>query len=571
MSVASVAARIARRICDVEDVGYSQPDRRTWYSVADWEGHVKSPQNADCSSLVCGAINYGLHDALSVPWGHKALLEIDDFWTGNMRGGLEARGFQEVPWEDANLYPDGGFQTGDVVLSVASEGGKKHVVIITDAANDLLSEAWIAEDGSDDGVLGDQTGVETRTVPYSTHPYTSSGAWTSCHRFNSDQFLAQWPEFAKTTSTPKPTPAPAPAPSTPAHAHGIDVSSHQEGINIAGLWADFVIVKCTEGDGYTNPCMGAQAQATLSSDKRLGLYHFARPGDVSDQVRYFLTAAKPYLGRATLWLDWEDDAPAQGPGWALAWLDAVAAATGTTPGIYMNGSTVNDYDWAGVAARYPLWYADPTNYNTTYIGYIDPTVPSLRFWGQPLVHQYSQRGRLAGYGGALDFNRLRDRSVWDRMVGGGQVNAPAPAASAAQASPYTGKWNRSDGQGELVCNGVFGPATIGRLQQVMGTPVDGALDDDGSPAIERLQVFLNSAVPADTQVALNDAPALDVDGVLGPDTWRTLQYLIIAWHKEYLPDGWDYANWVDGEAGPATIGALQRALNNSRSGSGRLW
>ena len=116
MSVALVAARIARRICDVEDVGYSQPDRRTWYSVADWEGHVKSPQNADCSSLVCGAINYGLHDALGVPWGHKALLEIDDFWTGNMRGGLEARGFQEVPWEDANLYPDGGFQTGDVVL-----------------------------------------------------------------------------------------------------------------------------------------------------------------------------------------------------------------------------------------------------------------------------------------------------------------------------------------------------------------------------------------------------------------------------------------------------------------------
>ena len=186
-----------------------------------------------------------------------------------------------------------------------------------------------------------------------------------------------------------------------------------------------------------------------------------------------------------------------------------------------------------------------------------------------MVHQYSQRGRLAGYGGALDFNRLRDRTTWDRMVGGGHVNAPS--ASAAQASPYTGKWNRSDGQGELVCNGVFGPATIGRLQQVMGTPVDGALDDDGSPAIERLQAFLNSAVPADTQVALNDAPALDVDGVLGPDTWRTLQYLIIAWHKEYLPDGWDYADWVDGEAGPATIGALQRALNNSRSGSGRLW
>ena len=45
----------------------------------------------------------------------------------------------------------------------------------------------------------------------------------------------------------------------------------------------------------------------------------------------------------------------------------------------------------------------------------------------------------------------------------------------------------------------------------------------------------------------------------------------MAWHKEYLPDGWDFADWVDGEAGTATIGALQRALNNSKAGSGRLW
>ena len=245
--------------------------------------------------------------------------------------------------------------------------------------------------------------------------------------------------------------------------------------------------------------------------------------------------------------------------------------TGSTPGIYMNGSALNGYDWSAVAASYPLWYAGGPDYSDYGQAYSDPAVPNVSYWGQPLIHQYTEDGRLPGYSGTLDLNRLRDRSAWDRIIGGGQANASAPATPAAQASPYTGKWNKSDGQGELVCNGVFGPATIGRLQQVMGTPVDGALDEDGSPAIERLQAFLNSAVPADTQVALNDAPALDVDGVLGPDTWRTLQYLIIAWHREYLPDGWEYSDWVDGEAGPATIGALQRALNNSRYGSGRLW
>lgn len=152
--------------------------------------------------------------------------------------------------------------------------------------------------------------------------------------------------------------------------------------------------------------------------------------------------------------------------------------------------------------------------------------------------------------------------------GFGAVSSPAPVVDV---NPYTGKWNKSDGQGELRCTGVFGMATIGRLQQVMGTTIDGVLDEDGSPAVERFQAFLNSAVPADTQIALNGTPALETDGILGPNTWRTFQYLVIAWHKEYLPAGWDFADWVDGEAGTATIGALQRALNNSKSGTGKLW
>ena len=152
--------------------------------------------------------------------------------------------------------------------------------------------------------------------------------------------------------------------------------------------------------------------------------------------------------------------------------------------------------------------------------------------------------------------------------GFGAAQSPAPVKDE---NPYTGKWNASDGQGELRCTGVFGMATIGRLQQVMGTTIDGVLDEDGSPAIERFQAFLNSAVHADTQIALNGAPALETDGILGPNTWRTFQYLVIAWHPGYLPEGWGFADWVDGEAGTATIGALQRALNNSTSGTGKLW
>ena len=573
MSVGAVTARIARRICDQEPVGYSQPDRRTWYANADWEGHVKSPQNADCSSLAAGAVCYGLHDTYGVPWGHPALPEINDHWTGNLRQGLEARGFEEANWPDENLTPDGGFQVGDIVLSAANEGGVGHVIVIVENGYDPLeSEAWVAEDNSIDGYLGDQTGQETRTARYSTHPHTQAGRWTSCHRFSESKFFQQWPQFAKGRATTA-TPAPArPASSAPAHAHGIDISSHQGGLNIAAIWADFVIVKVTEGTGYENPFWRQQAEATLAAGKRLGLYHFANDEDAGEQARFFLDRAKGYAGRATFWLDWEADALNLAPSDALVILNQMAAETRSTPGIYLNGAGLGSGNWSAVATRFPLWYAGGPNYASYGQAYSDPPTPTVPYWGgNVLIHQYTEDGYLPGYNSHLDLDRLRDRSAWDAMKGGGQVAASAPAASAPSVSPYTGKMNRSDGQAELVCNGNFGMATIGRLQQVMGTTIDGVLDEDGSPAIERLQRFLNSVVPADTQTALNDSPRLDEDGVLGPDTWRTLQYLIIAWHKEYLPAGWGYEDWVDGEPGPATIGALQRALNNSRTNSGRLW
>jgi hypothetical protein len=245
MTVGSVTAEIARRICDEQNVGYSQgEDRRTWYAAADAHGRVSSPQSADCSSLAAGAVSYGLHHTYGVPWGHKALLEINDFWTGNLRAGLEARGFEEVNWSDEAMTPDGGFRVGDIVLSAANEGGVGHVVVIVEDGYDPLeSEAWIAETGDIYGAPGDQTGQETRTARYSEHPYTQRGAWTSCHRFSEGKFFQQWPEFAKGKPASKPA-APAVS-SAPAHAHGIDISSHQGGLNIAAIWADFVIVKVT--------------------------------------------------------------------------------------------------------------------------------------------------------------------------------------------------------------------------------------------------------------------------------------------------------------------------------------
>lgn len=559
MSVGSVTARIARQVSANENVGYSQYRRRSWFAAADWAGHVPSAQDADCSSLACGAIDYGLHDTYGVPWGHQALLEINDFWTGNMRAGMEARGFRERTWPDENLCPDGGFQAGDIILSAGNEGGTGHVVIaLEDAVDPLISESWISETGDIDGEPGDQTGEETRLKRYSAHPLTQRGAWTSCHRFDEALFFQQWPEFAGGK------PATVPAPAAPSHAHGIDISSHQGGLNIAAIWADFVIVKVSEGTGYENPFWRAQAEATLAAGKRLGLYHFANDEDAGAQARFFLDRAKAYAGRATFWLDWEADAVGLGPGPALAFLNQVAAETGSTPGFYTYQNVLSSFDWSAVAARFPLWVAGGPDYSDYGRSYSDPPVPNVPYWGGgALVHQYTEDGYLPGYSSHLDLDRLRDRAAWDQMIGGGHVTVSAPAASPAPTAV--------DGQQRLDEDGEMGPATIARFQQVMGTPIDGELDDDGSPAVEAFQAFLNAVVGEGAQQQLNGAPTLDVDGIAGPATWRTFQYLVMAWHPEYVPDGWDFGDWIDGEAGEATIRALQRALNNSHANSGHLW
>ena len=561
MTVQTVAARVARQICDQENVGYSQPDRRTWYANADWAGHVSSPQNADCSSLVCGAICYGIHDTYGARWGHPALPEINDHWTGNMRQGLEARGFNEVPWADSDLTPAGGFRVGDVILSAANEGGVGHVVIAVEDGHDpLVSEAWIAEDGSIDGYAGDSTGQETRTVRYSTHPHTQRGAWTSCHRFDEGKFLSQWPEFRKPQASGQ-IKAAAPqaqsqAPSqtsAPAHAHGIDISSHQSGLNVGALWADFVIVKATEDDDYVNPYMVSQAQATLGASKRLGFYHFARPGDAAAQARYFVSAVGALRAKATLWLDWEANAVAQGPGWAKTFLDTVRSLTGSTPGIYMNGSALNGYDWSSVASRYPLWYAGGPDYSDYGTSYSDPAVPNVSYWGAPLIHQYTEDGRLPGYSGTLDLNRLRDRASWDRMIGGGAVGSATAQASAS-------------GEAMLEVDGEYGAATVGRLKSVMG-----AVGYEEVFAVANLRRFLNKAVPASSIRQLTGMDRLPEDRGWDESMVKVFQYLVLAWNKPGVPAGWSFGDWVDGDFGEATVAALQLALNASKTNSFRLW
>ena len=205
---------------------------------------------------------------------------------------------------------------------------------------------------------------------------------------------------------------------------GIDIASWQAGIDVESVDADFVIVKATQGTTYINPYFTEWADATLKCGKKLGIYHFAVTGDAVKQADYFVSVVGPYIGRAVLFLDWEnndmtgDPTLLQGPTWAKKFLDRVYSKTGVRPLIYMSKSVTRAYNWKSVAKKYGLWVAQYPNYETT--GYqSDPWTDDYGFgaWSAPTLFQYASTGRIGGYADNLDLDLFYGtESDWDALA-----------------------------------------------------------------------------------------------------------------------------------------------------------
>lgn len=395
-SVNEYAASEMRYWCRTGDyggVGYSQPNRWSAYDHSSWAGWLTGPGEMDCSAGVAGAYNIAFHEC-----GASHTLFPRSTWTGSLPGESARRGFTDIGDTWTGSVPDGGFRPGDLLMA---DG---HVAMAVRDQDDsftpsdpLLAEAWIdaAGDilGSDgaDGSTADDTGGETRLIRYSDHPHTQRATWTTCLRY--------------VGSTPAPAPRAA-APRSSARMSGIDISMHQDGIDIAATGADFVVVKATEGSGYTDPCFYKHARATLDAGRLLGTYHFAwnSANSVEEEVETFVGAVRPYLGRALLVLDWEDPDGTADVAWAKAWLDQVAARTGIRPIIYMSASVARAHAWEAVARDYWLWVAGYPGTAPDHLATPDcPYAPLPHGWWT-LMWQYTSEGRVPGYGGDIDLN-----------------------------------------------------------------------------------------------------------------------------------------------------------------------
>lgn len=227
--------------------------------------------------------------------------------------------------------------------------------------------------------------------------------------------------------------------------HGIDIASHQTGIDLSKVPCDFVICKATGGTGYISPDFKRQIEQALAEGKCAGAYHFALDGFTGTtperEAQHFLSVVEPYIGKVILALDWEAKAVKLGAGWAKRWLDYVYDKTGIRAMIYMSKGTANSKVWAEVAKNHPLWvaqYAISTdkNYKPGYTpvrGYLadPPGEKSVGPWKKDItIRQYTSMGYLDGYPRRLDLNLAYiNHAGWDKLCG---KTAPAEPETPAE-------------------------------------------------------------------------------------------------------------------------------------------
>ena len=192
-------------------------------------------------------------------------------------------------------------------------------------------------------------------------------------------------------------------------ANGIDVSSWQPALIGYDVDYDFMIVKATGGNSYRNPNLSLQADAALARGRKLGLYHYAQePGGWNSAIveaDWFVSNIGPYLGRAVLFLDYEEECPGPDRDWVRDFCKRVKERTGVSCQIYTSGSWAKNYInglWTDLDVW--LWEASWPAGSPVFNGY----KPTNAYWFSPnqgmKVHQYTSNGRLTGYTKPLDFN-----------------------------------------------------------------------------------------------------------------------------------------------------------------------
>ena len=288
---------------------------------------------------------------------------------------------------------------------------------------------------------------------------------------------------------------------------GIDISSHQKGIELKDVPCAFVLIKATQGTDYVNPDLKRTYNQAKKLKKLVGFYHYASNGGSTAEAKHFLdTVASIKATNYILVLDWEKGSNANwgDVAYAQSFLDYVKFKTGITPFIYMPKNATREFDWSKTAKTYPLWAAQYRNYVET--GYQEnPWTDNKGFgaWEAPLIYQFTSAGKLNGWDGHLDLNvTYMDEKEWKEWA--------TPGKKVLNPKNIKGNYMVDTSEYPMIRKGHKNEWV--RLLQNALNLYEFDLDSDGI-----FGILTDAAVRS-----FQKQNGLTVDGVVGPATWRKL-------------------------------------------------
>lgn len=185
---------------------------------------------------------------------------------------------------------------------------------------------------------------------------------------------------------------------------GNDISKWQGDVNFDVFKnnTQFVIVKATEGYGYTDPKLDRNRSESRRVGLLLGFYHFARPdlGNTPEkEAQYFLDKIGELKEGELLALDYEcPNQKQEHVTWCKKWLDYVFEKTKIRPFIYLNQSQIYNFNWQEViSGSYALWIARYT-YNP-----LNNNFDASEF-KTAAMQQWSNSQQVPGASGGIDGN-----------------------------------------------------------------------------------------------------------------------------------------------------------------------
>ena len=237
----------------------------------------------------------------------------------------------------------------------------------------------------------------------------------------------------------------------------LDISNWQNGINLAAVDMDGVIIKATQGTSYVSPDCDRQVQQAIAEGIPWGVYHYVNGSGAKAEADFFVDSCKNYIGEGILCIDWEqgDNAAWGNEAYLKQVIDRVIERTGVVPLKYASKAV---FPW-NTSKDSGSWVAQYADNNAT--GWQEKP------WNEGAytcaIRQYSSHGKLDGWGGFLDLNKAyMTKEAWMKYAcPSGKKPKPVPETKPTDASAKSA----ADLMIEVVEKGINGDAR----KQYLGT------------------------------------------------------------------------------------------------------